>query len=76
MLLKAALLLSLLAGCPGGCGGSAGSRAVWAAAQAPLLPAVSPAKPEQSGLWEYLSQLTGDKDSLERGQSKLGRDIT
>ncbi|XP_016159299.1 PREDICTED: apolipoprotein A-V, partial [Ficedula albicollis] len=53
MLLKAALLLSLLASCP-----------------------VSPAKPEQSGLWEYLSQLTGDKDGLEQGQSKLGRDIT
>ncbi|NXB11601.1 APOA5 protein, partial [Cnemophilus loriae] len=50
MLLKAALLLSLLATCP-----------------------VSPAK---SSLWEYLSQLTGDKDSLEHGQSKLGRDIT
>ncbi|NXC02635.1 APOA5 protein, partial [Orthonyx spaldingii] len=37
---------------------------------------VSPAKPAQSGLWEYLSQLTGDKDSLEPGQSKLGRDFT
>ncbi|NXA89263.1 APOA5 protein, partial [Melanocharis versteri] len=36
---------------------------------------VSPAKPAQSGLWEYLSQVTGDKDSLEHGQSKLGRDI-
>ncbi|NWV71523.1 APOA5 protein, partial [Malurus elegans] len=34
-----------------------------------------PAKPAQGGFWEYLSQLTGDKDSLERGQSKLGRDI-
>ncbi|KAM4757537.1 apolipoprotein A-V isoform 3-T3 [Cyanocitta cristata] len=52
MLLKAALLLSLLATCP-----------------------VSPAKPAQSGFWEYLSQLTGDKDSLEHGQSKLGKDI-
>ncbi|NXN83949.1 APOA5 protein, partial [Bombycilla garrulus] len=41
---------------------------------APLPPAA--AKPAQSGLWEYLSQLTGDKDSLEPGQSKLGRDIT
>ncbi|XP_068028244.1 apolipoprotein A-V [Anomalospiza imberbis] len=68
MLLKAALLLSLLAGCgPGGSGR--------AAAQAPLPPAVSPAKAAQGGLWEYLSQLTGDKDSLERGQSKLGRDM-
>ncbi|NXQ35536.1 APOA5 protein, partial [Alaudala cheleensis] len=76
MLLKAALLLSLLAGCPGGCGGSGGSRAGWAAAQAPLPPAVSPAKAAQSGLWEYLSQLTGDKDSPEHGQSKLGRDMT
>ncbi|NXB45243.1 APOA5 protein, partial [Leucopsar rothschildi] len=53
MLLKAVLLLSVLASCP-----------------------VSLAKPAQSGLWEYLSQLTGDKDSLEQGQSKLGRDIT
>lgn len=42
---------------------------------APLPPAVSSAKPVQSGFWEYLSQLTGDKDSLEHGQSKLGRDI-
>ncbi|NXP35239.1 APOA5 protein, partial [Leiothrix lutea] len=66
MLLKAALLLSLLAGCPGG------SRA---AAQAPLPPAAPPAKPAQSGLWEHLSQLTGDKDSLEHGHSKLGRDV-
>ncbi|NWY68174.1 APOA5 protein, partial [Erithacus rubecula] len=55
---------------------SAGSGAARAAAQAPLPPAVSPAKPEQSGLWEYLSQLTGDKDGLEQGQSKLGTDIT
>ncbi|NXH04268.1 APOA5 protein, partial [Loxia leucoptera] len=53
MLLKAALLLSLLAGCP-----------------------VSPAEAAQSGLWQYLSQLTGDKDSLEGGHSKLGSDIT
>ncbi|NXI16931.1 APOA5 protein, partial [Irena cyanogastra] len=37
---------------------------------------VSPAKAAQSGLWGYLSQLTGDKDSPERGHSKLGRDIT
>ncbi|NXH29428.1 APOA5 protein, partial [Myiagra hebetior] len=36
----------------------------------------SAAKPAQSGFWEYLSQLTGDKDSLEHGQSKLGRDMT
>ncbi|NXS23002.1 APOA5 protein, partial [Mystacornis crossleyi] len=43
---------------------------------APLPPAASPAKPAQSGFWEHLSQLTGDKDSLEHGQSKLGRDIT
>lgn len=76
MLLKAALLLSLLAGCPGGRRGSGGSGAAWAAAPAPLPPAVPPAKPAQSGLWEHLSQLTGDKDSLEHGQSKLGRDIT
>ncbi|NWZ69393.1 APOA5 protein, partial [Acrocephalus arundinaceus] len=75
MLLKAALLLSLLASCPGGRGGSGGSGAGWAAAQAPLPPAASPAKPAQGGLWEYLSQLTGDKDSLERGQSKPGTDI-
>ncbi|NWV45610.1 APOA5 protein, partial [Daphoenositta chrysoptera] len=37
---------------------------------------VAPAKPAQSGFWEYLSQLTGDKDSLEHGQGKLGRDTT
>ncbi|XP_063273749.1 apolipoprotein A-V [Prinia subflava] len=67
MLLEAALLLSLLAS-PGGCGpGGSG-------AQAPLPPAAAPAKAAQSGLWEYVSQLTGDKDSLERGQSKLGTD--
>ncbi|NXB75590.1 APOA5 protein, partial [Donacobius atricapilla] len=50
-----------------------------AAAQAPLPlpppPAVSPAKAAQGGLWEYLSQLTGDKDSREHGQSKPGSDI-
>ncbi|NXR65395.1 APOA5 protein, partial [Rhadina sibilatrix] len=34
----------------------------------------APAKPAESGPWEHLSQLTGDKDGLERGQSKLGRD--
>ncbi|XP_036253206.1 apolipoprotein A-V [Molothrus ater] len=72
MLLKAALLLSLLAACPGGCGPGAG----WAAAAAALSPAVSPAEAAQSGLWRYLSQLTGDKDSLERGHSKLGSDST
>ncbi|KAM3658679.1 apolipoprotein A-V isoform 2-T3 [Ammospiza maritima maritima] len=53
MLLKAALLLSLLAAC-----------------------SVPPAEAAQSGLWRYLSQLTGDKDSLERGHSKLGSDST
>ncbi|NXM74561.1 APOA5 protein, partial [Serilophus lunatus] len=53
MLLKALLLLSLLAAFP-----------------------VSAAKAAQGGFWEYLSQLTGDKDSLEHGQSKLGGDIT
>ncbi|NWS31571.1 APOA5 protein, partial [Polioptila caerulea] len=68
MLLKAALLLALLASWPGGRGSPAGGRAGRAAAP-------GPAKPAQSGLWEYLSQLTGDKDSLEHGQSKLGRDI-
>ena len=55
--------------------GSGGSRAGWAAPQPQLPPTVSPAKPAQSGFWEYLSQLTGDKDSLEHGQSKLGKDI-
>ncbi|NWR03046.1 APOA5 protein, partial [Paradoxornis webbianus] len=35
-----------------------------------------PAKPAPSGLWEQLSQQTGDKDSLEHGHSKLGRDMT
>ncbi|NXP23923.1 APOA5 protein, partial [Scytalopus superciliaris] len=53
MLLKAVLLLSLLAALP-----------------------VSPAKSGQGGFWEYLSQLTGDKDSLEQGHSKLGKDTT
>ncbi|XP_071432446.1 apolipoprotein A-V [Pithys albifrons albifrons] len=53
MLLKAVLLLSLLAAFP-----------------------VSPAKSGQGGFWEYLSQLTWDKDSLEHGHGKLGRDIT
>uniref|UniRef100_A0A8C3QMB3 Apolipoprotein A-V n=1 Tax=Cyanoderma ruficeps TaxID=181631 RepID=A0A8C3QMB3_9PASS len=87
MLLKAALLLSLLAGRPGGPGGSGGSRAGWAAAQAPLPPAVSPAKPAQSGLWEYLSQLTEGlwslgvwaalpcrnlKESIQDGVSSMG----
>lgn len=42
-----------------------------------LLPAVSPAELARSGFWEYLSQLTSDKDSPEHGQSsKLGSDIT
>ncbi|NWQ64625.1 APOA5 protein, partial [Neopipo cinnamomea] len=53
MLLKAVLLLSLLAAFP-----------------------VSPAQAGQGGFWEYLSQLTGDKDSLEHGHGKLGKDIT
>ncbi|NXK07946.1 APOA5 protein, partial [Herpetotheres cachinnans] len=45
---------------------------------AALLPAVSPAELARSSFWEYLSQLTSDKDSLpEPSQSsKLGRDIT
>ncbi|KFV74804.1 Apolipoprotein A-V, partial [Dryobates pubescens] len=38
---------------------------------------VSLAEPAQSGLWEYLSQLTSDKDGTEHSQgSKLGRDST
>ncbi|XP_032565345.1 apolipoprotein A-V isoform X2 [Chiroxiphia lanceolata] len=53
MLLKAVLLLSLLAAFP-----------------------VSPAQAGQGSFWEYLSQLTGDKDSLERSHGKLGKDIT
>ncbi|XP_074018374.1 apolipoprotein A-V [Numenius arquata] len=37
---------------------------------------VSPAELARSGFWEYLSQLTSDKESPERSQSsKLGRDI-
>ncbi|NXT23993.1 APOA5 protein, partial [Syrrhaptes paradoxus] len=41
-----------------------------------LLPAVSPAELARSGFWEYLSQLTSDKESPEHGQSsKLGRDV-
>ncbi|NWS64183.1 APOA5 protein, partial [Chunga burmeisteri] len=44
---------------------------------AALLPTVSPAELARSGFWEYLSQLTSDKDGPEHGQSgKLGRDIT
>ncbi|XP_027511449.1 apolipoprotein A-V isoform X1 [Corapipo altera] len=53
MLLKAVLLLSLLAAFP-----------------------VSPAQAGKGSFWEYLSQLTGDKDSLERSHGKLGKDIT
>lgn len=42
---------------------------------AALLPAVSPAELARSGFWEYLSQLTSDKESPEHGQSsKLGSD--
>ncbi|XP_054251690.1 apolipoprotein A-V [Indicator indicator] len=38
---------------------------------------VSLAEPAQSSFWEYLSQLTSDKDGTEHSQgSKLGRDIT
>ncbi|XP_021231722.1 apolipoprotein A-V [Numida meleagris] len=38
---------------------------------------VSPAELARSGFWEYLSQLTSDKDSLEQAQgSKLGREFT
>ncbi|NWX46635.1 APOA5 protein, partial [Steatornis caripensis] len=41
-----------------------------------LLPAVSPGVQASSGFWEYLSQLTSDKDGAEHGQgSKLGRDM-
>ncbi|NXO00329.1 APOA5 protein, partial [Rhinopomastus cyanomelas] len=36
----------------------------------------SPARPVRSSFWGYLSQLTSDKNDLEHGQSKLGRDIT
>ncbi|XP_075377463.1 apolipoprotein A-V isoform X1 [Mycteria americana] len=72
---KAALLLALLAALPGGCRPGAGSAAA-AALTAALLPAVSPAELARSGFWEYLSQLTSNKDSTEHGQSsKLGRDI-
>uniref|UniRef100_A0A8B9F454 Apolipoprotein A-V n=1 Tax=Amazona collaria TaxID=241587 RepID=A0A8B9F454_9PSIT len=36
----------------------------------------APAEPARSSFWEYLSQLTSDKDSPEHGQgSKLGRGI-
>ncbi|KAM6334522.1 apolipoprotein A-V [Alca torda] len=52
-------------------GGSATATPLTAA----LLPAVSPAALARSGFWEYLSQLTSDKDSPEHGQSsKLGSD--
>ncbi|XP_068023890.1 apolipoprotein A-V [Melanerpes formicivorus] len=38
---------------------------------------VSQAEPAQSGLWDYLSQLTSDKDGTEHSLgSKLGRDST
>ncbi|NXU92626.1 APOA5 protein, partial [Xiphorhynchus elegans] len=42
---------------------------------ATLPPTVSPAKSGQGGFWEYLSQLTRDKDSPEQGHGKLGKDI-
>ncbi|XP_054031971.1 apolipoprotein A-V [Dryobates pubescens] len=68
MPLKFALLLTLLGSLPG-----VGSTSRAAA----LLPTVSLAEPAQSGLWEYLSQLTSDKDGTEHSQgSKLGRDST
>uniref|UniRef100_UPI000B4CC575 apolipoprotein A-V n=1 Tax=Lonchura striata TaxID=40157 RepID=UPI000B4CC575 len=66
MLPRAALLLWLLAACPGGRGPGR------AAAQAPLPAAVPAGKAAQGGLREHRSQLTGDKDSREHG--KLGRD--
>ncbi|XP_010722015.1 apolipoprotein A-V isoform X1 [Meleagris gallopavo] len=63
MSLKAVLLLTLLATLPGWC--LRGSR----------LP-VSPAELARNGFWDYLSQLTSDKDSLEQAQgSKLGRNL-
>ncbi|XP_048824530.1 apolipoprotein A-V [Lagopus muta] len=38
---------------------------------------VSPAELARNGFWDYLSQLTSDKDSLEQAQgSKLGRQFT
>ncbi|NXJ69648.1 APOA5 protein, partial [Rostratula benghalensis] len=44
---------------------------------AALLSAVSPAELAGSSFWEYLSQVTSDKESPEHGQgSKLGRDMT
>uniref|UniRef100_A0A8C9EGQ5 Apolipoprotein A2 n=1 Tax=Pavo cristatus TaxID=9049 RepID=A0A8C9EGQ5_PAVCR len=51
---------------------------LWAAPiTSALLLAVSPAELARSGFWEYLSQLTSDKDSLEQAQgSKLGREFT
>ncbi|NWI67367.1 APOA5 protein, partial [Todus mexicanus] len=40
-----------------------------------LPPTVSPAEPAPSGFWEYLSQLTSNKESPEHGRSgKAGRD--
>ncbi|NXX19059.1 APOA5 protein, partial [Podargus strigoides] len=43
---------------------------------AAFLPAVSPAEPARSSFWEYLSQLTSEKQSPEHGQSsKLGKDV-
>ncbi|XP_075630552.1 apolipoprotein A-V isoform X3 [Balearica regulorum gibbericeps] len=84
MPLKAALLLALLATLPGGCHGwrprdgaepGAGS-ATAAPLTAAILPAVSRAELARSGFWEYLGQLTSDKESPEHGRSsKLGRDI-
>lgn len=54
------------------------SPVLWAAAiTTALLLAVSPAELAQNGFWDYLSQLTSDKDSLEQAQgSKLGRQFT
>ncbi|NWR23729.1 APOA5 protein, partial [Emberiza fucata] len=53
-----------------------GLGAAAAAAAAALPPAVPPAEAAQSGLWRYLSQLTGDKDGPERGRGKPGSDST
>lgn len=83
---KAALLLALLAALLGGCravepaqgwGGRAEPGAGSAMAAPPtaaLLPKAPPAELARGSFWDYLSQLTSDKDSLEPGQSKLGRD--
>lgn len=77
---QAALLLALLAALPAGhraaepAEGGGGRAAVGPTAA--LLPKAPPAELARGSFWDYLSQLTSDKDSHDHGQGKLGRDST